>query len=388
MKITFLTLSFLLCCLFSAFADIAPNPIKAKGIISNGSSDIHMVSERVVVDLYPDSSVVECVFNMKNEGKNQQINIGFPEMNFHHLAQTSTADFRTDFYVQENGKVVQLINNYIPKSIPSELNRLINKMEYSEQPWYLWDSQFEAGETKVIKVRYALPFGQIKNGSRYFTYLLNTGSGWKGSIESAEVVVNLKGISPDLILKAFPENHTIAGNQISWKFSNLEPTTNDDVKIYYEPSKGYYKKMKAQKPDPTFVVNDEVLPANDQFKPYPALNDIVATNDILSIKVLKDLTETSKYTSAKDGVVIIYTKSYVVEKLNKLIAAKSSNKYPLAFESSDDFMGKYDLIVDETHFADKNMLLKAIELEQKKIRKIRITGDEQGKKTIEIKLKT
>jgi len=93
------------------FGDIAPNPIQAKGIQPDGKTTVRMVSEKVFVDLYRDSSVVECLFYMKNEGREQKINIGFPEMNFHHFNPKKGAGFSNSFRVEENGINVSLIEN-------------------------------------------------------------------------------------------------------------------------------------------------------------------------------------------------------------------------------------------------------------------------------------
>lgn len=375
MKIILFTLTITIICISNVFADIAPNPIKAKGILSSGNTNIRMVSERVIVDLYKDSSVVECHFLMKNEGKKQLINIGFPEMNFHHFKTTSTSDFESRFFVHENEKEVQLINFYTPNSDLSKKQEM-----YEKQPWYLWDSEFNEGETKIIKVRYSLPFGVIKNCCRYFTYLLNTGSGWKGSIDTAEIIINLKDITADLILEATPENYKIEENQIIWKFYNLEPTTNDDIKINYEPSKGYNAKMKLQKPEPTFVLNEQIL-LGKRFL------DSIPIDEILTIKVLKGLNETEKYTSGKEGVILMYTKGYAIDKLKKLIISKSSNKHSLVYESSSDFLEKYELVIDQTTYEDKELLLKILELKEDEIKNVKIKKEPMRKICIQIKPK-
>jgi hypothetical protein len=375
MKFTLFALTITIICISDVFADIAPNPIKAKGILPGGNTNIRMVSERVIVDLYKDSSVVECHFLMKNEGKKQLINIGFPEMNFHHFKTTNTSDSESRFFVHENKKEVQLIDFYTPYPGLSKKKEI-----YEKQPWYLWDSEFYEGETKIIKVRYSLPFGVIRNCCRYFTYLLNTGSGWKGSIDTAVIIINLKDITADLILEAKPENYKIEENQIIWKFYNLEPTTNDDIKINYEPSKGYNAKMKLQKPEPTYVLNEQILPDY-------RFSDSIPTDEILTIKVLKSLEETEKYSSGEDGVVLIYTKGYAIDKLNKLLISKSSDKHSLAYESSSDFLEKYELVIDQTTYEDKELLLKILELKEDEIKNVKIKKEPMRKIYIQIKLK-
>lgn len=164
MKSTLIALTITIICITNVFADIAPNPIMARGIFTGKNSTIKMVSERVVVDLYKDSSVVDCHFVMKNEGKRQLINIGFPEMNFHHFKTTSFTDFTERFMVLENGKEIKLLDKYTAISALQKEKKMVAgeiHPEYEKQPWYLWNSEFNEGETKLIDVRYSLPSGVI-----------------------------------------------------------------------------------------------------------------------------------------------------------------------------------------------------------------------------------
>lgn len=63
-KFAFFTLAFIFL-KFNLFSDIAPTPIKAKSICPGGKTSIRMESEQVIIDLYNDSSVVKCLFNIK-----------------------------------------------------------------------------------------------------------------------------------------------------------------------------------------------------------------------------------------------------------------------------------------------------------------------------------
>lgn len=304
-------------CILSTYADIRPNPIKAKGIVSGVNTSISMDSEQVVVDLYKDSAIVECHFYMKNDSNAQQLTIGFPEMNFHYFRQNDGAEIN-NFSVYENGEKIKLISLHQPETASTNeqvlFSGIINQKS-EDQPWFIWNSSFDKDELKTIVVRYSLPYGAMKNGSRYFTYLLNTGSGWKGNIGKADIVVNLKDIQPDLILKAVPENYKITGNQLSWSFSNFEPTTTDDIKIYYEPSKGYYK-PKSKENTPVVVVNNKVIPDINLFELEPMgverLAELihVKVEEIESLQVLKDKETMEKY-NTENGVLIIYTKDYI-----------------------------------------------------------------------------
>src|SRR5690554_1206362 len=67
------------------YADIAPNPIVIKWIYTIDSCKIQMTQEYVYADLYNDSAIVECAFELLNLGDSTTIQVGFPEMNFQSL---------------------------------------------------------------------------------------------------------------------------------------------------------------------------------------------------------------------------------------------------------------------------------------------------------------
>ena len=233
----------ILCLHTNLLADIAPNPIKAKSIGQKDQTSIRMESEKVIIDLYNDSSVVKCLFNMKNLGEQEKLQIGFPEMIFHYYLQKSKVEEANRFEVKENGKVVNL---FFSDSLKYDRENRKKEESYKiKEEWYLWESEFKKGESKTIEVQYSLPFGMLyKTNERFFTYLLSTGLNWNGTIGKAEIFVNLKDIEIDSITSQKPNNCVINNNQLIWTFSDLEPTTNNDIKIFYNSNKILYTREK------------------------------------------------------------------------------------------------------------------------------------------------
>lgn len=89
----------------NSYADIAPNPIEIKSILTSDSCKIRMVSEIVVVDLYKDSAKVDCTFELTNYGDSTTIDIGFPEMNFQYWSIGEYSEFdkkNFQIFVNEN----------------------------------------------------------------------------------------------------------------------------------------------------------------------------------------------------------------------------------------------------------------------------------------------
>lgn len=366
---TFLLLVFVLLHVH-VFADIAPMPIKAKTIYPGHQTSVRMESEKVIIDLYNDSSVVRCSFNMKNLGEHEKLRIGFPEMDFYHYRLISESERLRRFKVKENGKAIKF---WLSDSLRNneEFRKKVDSNQLMED-WYLWEGEFEKGESKTIDVQYSLPFGMLyKSNKRFFTYLVSTGANWMGTIGKAEIIVNLKDIEMDSIVSCQPEHCDIINKQIIWTFSDLEPTTNHDIKIFYNSSQILYKGKKTA--PPVFIVDDKQDEKLDQKSIDP--------NTIASIQVLRNPEETRKYTNQKYGVIKIYTKDFVLTELKRLIKAKSKEK--IALPGYDQLKANYRLFIDE-HEVD---FAKVIGMKNQSVAKLEIISTKDEKTKIKIELK-
>ena len=368
-KITIAILT-IICLQTNLFADIAPNPIKAKSIRPKEQTSIRMESEKVIIDLYNDSSVVKCLFNMKNLGEHEKLQIGFPEMSFHYYRQKSKVDEANRFQVKENGKAI-LFNFSDSLKYNEEYRKKVETYQIKEE-WYLWESEFQEGESKMIEVQYSLPFGMLyKTNERFFSYLLSTGANWKGTIGKAEIILNLKDIEVDSIVSQQPDNFVKSNKQLIWTFSDFEPSTKDDIKVNYNSNKILYK---GKKPiQPVYIVDENSATEFDLRKIDP--------NDIASIEVFKNPEETKKYTKQDNGVIKIYTKNFVLTELNKVIKAKTKEKIILT--DYDKLKKNYCLSINGTDVD----FAKVIRIEKKSIAKLEIIHSKDNKTKIMIVLK-
>lgn len=360
----------IICLQTNLFADISPNPIKAKSISPKDQTSIRMESEKVIIDLYNDSSVVKCLFNMKNLGEQEKLQIGFPEMSFHYYQQKSKVDEANRFQVNENGKAVNfefsdsLRNN-------DEYRKKVETYQIKEE-WYLWESEFQQGESKMIEVQYSLPFGMLyKTNERFFTYLLSTGANWKGTIGKAEIIINLKDIEMDSIVSQQPANCIKFDKQLTWTFSDFEPTTKNDINVHYNSNKILYK---GKKPiPPVYIVDENLVKGIDLGEIDP--------NDIAGIEVFKKPEETMKYTMEKNGVIKVYTKSFVLTALKGLVKEKSNKEINLT--DYDKLIKDYYLFINGI----KVDFVKVIGINKKSIAKLEIINLKDKKSKIMIYLK-
>ena len=307
---------------------------------------------------------------MKNLGEQEKLQIGFPEMIFHYYRQKSKVDEATRLHVKENGKVV---NFDFSDSLRynEEYRKKVESYQIKEE-WYLWESEFNQGESKTIEVQYSLPFGMLyKTNERFFTYLLSTGANWKGTIGNVQIIVNLKDIEIDSIISKQPNNFEISNKQLTWIFSDFEPTTNDDIKIIYNSSKILYT---GKKPIPPVFIVDEKLDNEFDF-------NLIEPNDVASIEIIKDPEETKKYTNQNNGVVKIYTKDFVLTELKRLMKAKSKKK--IVLPEYDQLKEDYRLFINE----DEVDFTKIIGIKPESVVKFEIIDSKDAKNRIMIGLK-
>jgi len=353
------------------FADITPNPIIAKTISPKNQTSIRMESEKVIIDLYNDSSVVKCLFNMKNLGEQEKLQIGFPDMSFYHYRIKSKVDEANRFEVKENGKAIKFDFSDSLR-YDKEYRKKVESYQIKEE-WYLWESEFQKGESKTIEVQYSLPFGMnYQSDKRFFTYLLSTGANWKGTIGKAEIIINLKDIEMDSIISQGPDNCVISNKQLTWTFSDFEPSSNDNIYVNYNSSKKLYTRKKFI---PPVLIVDEIL-----VKEFDDVNKI-KPNDIASLEVIGKPEETKKYTNQNNGVIKIYTKDFVLTELKRLIKAKSKEKIVLT--DYDQLKAEYCLFIN----GDKVDFAKIIGIKTESVAKLEIIDlkGEQNKIMIELK---
>jgi hypothetical protein len=390
-------LSFLLAIIFISLnvsGDVIPNPIRIKGIVPRHPVNIQMVSEIVLVDLFKDSSIVECKFNMKNLGKASEVEIGFPMMNFYlwppkgYMWMPSKDDdiYKDKFKVWVNGETINKVSIYIPDELKDlflkesknhnenynpEWYKQIRMYEQENKPWYLWKTRFSKNESMQIIVKYSLPSGATRL-NRFFNYILNTGSSWKGKIEHADVIVSVKDFGMDQLIKMSPSNYLKKDNQLIWNFKDLEPTSDDDIFIDYEEIKGSYKERIAR----------------NKANMLPYYIDNIKTDSIDSLR-LDNVAKVSVLRGNdidKSGSVYVYTNAFVFKSfLEKIKKGFSKINDQLSKESAENIRKNYLLIVNGKELKQGFVFAKLFDLDSSKILSITIRRTTHKKKVILIK---
>ena len=232
----------LLCCVVAALparADIGPKPrSEAPGLEATGDMkgiDVEMAAEHVALtlgradrDAWVDRLRVEATFHMKNTGGDAAFEEGFP---------IGPVKNMKGFEIEIDGTKVEpkLVDRFEGKVVPvteAEADKYDDSGRHDY--WYVWEAKYPAGATRIHKVRYALElfgFSEYRRAS----YLLSTGSRWKGPIGKAVVTFRTEApLTLDHVRSARPLRGGSRGDgEIAWKFENIEPTTEDDVEVQY-----------------------------------------------------------------------------------------------------------------------------------------------------------
>lgn len=110
-------------------------------------------------------------------------------------------------------------------------------------PWAAWPVTFPPGQDVILRVAYdVLPIGYSPYGT--FSYILETGAGWHGPIGEGTVTVRFPHeIDESNIVLGVgywgtaappsPSTFTLSGNEVVWRFTDLEPTGADNVCVTF-----------------------------------------------------------------------------------------------------------------------------------------------------------
>src|SRR5512143_2229426 len=216
-------------------ADIAP-PAQPPGSNLQPGADttqVRMLAETVLIDVQPtapDKSLgqahVTANFTMQNTGQTaESMAARFPIGASDGFSQVNEL---RDLQIKVNGK-----------SVPTR--RITGEDGHngsSPVPWAEFDVTFPPGQDVPIEVRYTLE-ASGEYPFVWFRYILSTGAGWKDSIGSADIIVqlpyeaNIENVlleSADM-LSGTTQSSTFDGNKIRWHYDDLEPTTNNNFEV-------------------------------------------------------------------------------------------------------------------------------------------------------------
>ncbi|HEY9677383.1 MAG TPA: DUF4424 family protein [Drouetiella sp.] len=241
-----------------AFADDGGISFGGSPHLLSGHPSVSMQSEVVRMDIHDELIKVDCHFVFHNSSNAPAtVRVGFPDEGLGAeepyqgeplppLSKLKATFLTYDSYV--NGKKVPT------KLVPTKDRGLF---------WHTKTVTFAPNKDCLIRDVYTLrPGGQVtsENGTyKQTSYVLHTGSSWKGPIGSAEIIVTfapdalktpvtLKPVTDfkndpatlewsklpkNTMLWSGPCKPTLSGSTLTFKTSKLKPTVKDDIKLFY-----------------------------------------------------------------------------------------------------------------------------------------------------------
>jgi len=214
-----------------ADADIAPNPLTGGWPVSpyeEGTTDVRMVAEDVVVRIYADSIVTVGSFSMRNEGKTVEMVVGFP------------------FPYEEDLISFRAFVDGEPVEVRGAEKQHSGESKTWTTYWKVWDTAFPRGRTCEIRVEYkakpseslnwfyrresygSVPTDVLETCRQATTignvhYTLETGEAWKGILDRCRVSFEFVGMSDANIRSYLPNDGVVTKNGIVWEYTEYEP---------------------------------------------------------------------------------------------------------------------------------------------------------------------
>ncbi|MBN1313369.1 MAG: hypothetical protein JXB30_18325 [Anaerolineae bacterium] len=228
-----------------AHADMAPPEPPAGGSLDAGepSTYVQMVSEDVLMTIGDHGADVRATFNMLNQGEEEEIlDVRFPvgyEWSY------PSGETHSDWGLDIDSFVIHVDGEEIDFSVdrqPDEMN-----------VWATWQIAFPPGQTITVEVSYrGLPSYDIDVSFPIYSYVLHTGAGWYDTIGEGTVTIRLPyEINEYNVLRGDwyppqPDFYTIAGTDIIWYFTDLEPN-GIDVSVAVMPPAIWQEWQSAEK---------------------------------------------------------------------------------------------------------------------------------------------
>lgn len=205
---------------------------------------VEMVSEKLDIELKQDAAVISITYQLHNPGEAVKVEMGFPcsvavkmEYNDGKAAPVESLPQLKDFTLTADGKAVEskLVEDHatLPAGEKAEVAMGIIT------GWQVVNLPFAAGQTRTVCVGYRNPYYRsvdYMSDNSYksapgMSYLFSAAALWKGAIKSGEVTVRATGIKADEVSLSHPKRFQRDGSTWTWKFSDFEPTLQDDLEI-------------------------------------------------------------------------------------------------------------------------------------------------------------
>ena len=213
-----------------AMADVAPEPEYGQSLAPRKPCKVELVEEHVRVTMKKDSADVSAVFLLQNTGPSTEFEVGFPDTAMPKVwggankAPTMGSPKLRNLRVWVSGS--KCSTTYVPAKD--------EKGKWKFLGWTVWKMSFGENWSRKVRVEYSVdyvpPYGGTLMRTETFTYILTTGTGWKGPIGKAVIDIELAQELPRSRIKEMkPEGAEETLRGWRWTMHNFEPK--EDIEI-------------------------------------------------------------------------------------------------------------------------------------------------------------
>ena len=209
-------------------------------------SQIQMQRELVQVDLHRTYAVVKGTYWFLNQSStSHRIHVGYPINGKVAAVGREHVTFKDLYHLRvrvgDSMLPVHRLSRH-PDSALAQVPVDNVKSVREEDDWYVWTMAFPPGAPVKVEVYFivhtpaSLTEGYGRREANAFEYILHTGSAWKDSILSGQILVTMKDdLGIDDIRGVYPlKKARFAGRQFLYSFTSLRPTVEDDLLVWYE----------------------------------------------------------------------------------------------------------------------------------------------------------
>lgn len=212
----------------TAWADDGYVGVVGSSVVPMQNDQVTMAAERIDALIQGEEAYVTCIFTFTNVGKAATVLMGFPQLS---APESRGAPELLDFTAHVDG-------NTAPVTFKPQAPGSPDTDMYAG--WYTFSVPFESGQTRVVRNTYhGIPSG-FSNGDKDFGYILHTGASWLGPIGQVDVTVRWlhdRDVLPESV-RGTPDGYEVSDHLVHWHFTNLKPTQDDDISLYFRPAYG------------------------------------------------------------------------------------------------------------------------------------------------------